>query len=268
MLSVIFDRMYVIKHVSTVFYHAGSGAGHSSFAKGEGQGMNAFGIARIDQSKLREEVYAALRDAFTRGEFAPGAVLNLRGLAEQLGTSMTPVREAVRRLVAEGALVDTPSRTLQVPPFDMDRMLDLKRARVGMEVMVLGIAMDFMDDATIDQLEKIIQEEPGSTGAGPDLQANHDFHFTLYRKSRSQVMLPLIEALWLQYGAYLHLIIRHEKALRVDEHAFHRDIIRALRRNDRDAAQTALKTDIECSFNYLATDVIDEIAVPRQGILQ
>jgi len=49
--------------------------------------MNTFGIAKIDQSKLREEAYAALRDAFTRGEFSPGAVLNLRGLAEQLGTS-------------------------------------------------------------------------------------------------------------------------------------------------------------------------------------
>jgi DNA-binding GntR family transcriptional regulator len=216
--------------------------------------MNTFGMVKIDQSKLREEVYAALRDAFTRGEFAPGAVLNLRGLAEQLGTSMTPVREAVRRLVAEGALIDTPSRTLQVPSFDQERMLDLKRARVGMETMVLGIAMDNMDDATIDLLETIIQTSPDTVQAGPDLKANHDFHFTLYRKSNSAVMLPLIEALWLQYGAYLHLIIRHENALRVDEHEFHMDMIRALRRNDRDAAMEALKTDIESSFNYLAAE--------------
>jgi len=216
--------------------------------------MNTFGIAKIDQSKLREEVYAALRDAFTRGEFAPGAVLNLRGLAEQLGTSMTPVREAVRRLVAEGALTDTASRTLEVPPFDLERMLDLKRARVGMETMVLGIAMQNMDAATINQLEQITQRP---AVAGPDLQANQDFHFTLYRKSNSAVMLPLIEALWLQYGAYLHLIIRLENARRVDEHAFHKDIIRALRHKDGNAAKAALKTDIESSFNYLAAEMID-----------
>ncbi|NRB17272.1 MAG: GntR family transcriptional regulator [Rhodobacteraceae bacterium] len=218
--------------------------------------MNTFGIVKIDQSKLREEVYAALRDAFTRGEFAPGAVLNLRGLAEQLGTSMTPVREAVRRLVAEGALIDTPSRTLQVPPFDHERMLDLKRARVGMETMVLEIAMDNMDDATIDVLETIIQTSPDMAKTGPDLQANHNFHFTLYRKSNSAVMLPLIEALWLQYGAYLHLIIRHENALRVDEHEFHKELIRALRDDDRDAALDALKNDIESSFNYLAAEYL------------
>lgn len=227
--------------------------------------MNSFGIAKIDQSKLREEVYAALCDAFTRGEFAPGAVLNLRGLAEQLGTSMTPVREAVRRLVAEGALVDTPSRTLQVPPFDLVRMLDLKRARVGMEAMVLSIAMDNMDDATIDELESIIQENPDATSSRPDLKSNHNFHFTLYRKSNSQVMLPLIEALWLQYGAYLHLIIRNETARRVDEHEFHKDLIAALRRGDRDAAQAALKNDIEYSFNYLAGETLVGAEPVTQG---
>jgi DNA-binding GntR family transcriptional regulator len=222
--------------------------------------MNTFGIAKIDQSKLREEVYSALHDAFTRGEFAPGAVLNLRGLAEQLGTSITPVREAVRRLVAEGALMDTPSRTLQVPPFDQVQMLDLKRARVTMETMVLGIAMDNMDSATIERLETIIQ--PSNTAqSSPDLKANHDFHFTLYRKSNSAVMLPLIEALWLQYGAYLHLIIRNENALCVDEHEFHHDIIRALRRSDHDAAKAALKTDIESSFNYLAAQNLGKLIV-------
>jgi DNA-binding GntR family transcriptional regulator len=162
--------------------------------------------------------------------------------------------------VAEGALIDTPSRTLQVPSFDQVRMLDLKRARVGMETMVLGIAMDNMDDATVDLLETIIQP-PKAARSGPDLKANHDFHFTLYRRSNSAVMLPLIEALWLQYGAYLHLIIRHENALLVDEHEFHKDIIRALRRNDRDAAKAALKTDIESSFNYLAAENLGKLTL-------
>ena len=67
--------------------------------------MCAARIAPIDQSSLRESAYKALRDTFTRGEFAPGDVLSLRRLADQLGTSITPVREAVRRLVAEGALI-------------------------------------------------------------------------------------------------------------------------------------------------------------------
>ena len=83
---------------------------------GDLQSMGDVQIEKIDQSKLRESAYSSLRDAFLRGEFAPGDVVSLRNLADMLGTSMTPVREAVRRLVAEGALMDTPSRTLVVPP--------------------------------------------------------------------------------------------------------------------------------------------------------
>ncbi|MEP2030740.1 MAG: GntR family transcriptional regulator [Paracoccaceae bacterium] len=216
--------------------------------------MADFGIAKIDQSKLREEVYKALHDAFTRGEFGPGAVLNLRALADQLGTSMTPVREAVRRLVAEGALVDTPSRTLEVPQFDIDRMLDLKRARLALETMVLDIAIDEMDDAAISLLDDVLNAAPGAVVDGPDLRKNYDFHFLLYHKSGSQVMLPLIRSLWLQYGAYLNLIIRQKGASEVDEHEHHLQIIDALRERDRTAARAALTADIERSFHLISVE--------------
>ncbi len=207
-------------------------------------------LARIDQSKLRETVYDALKQAFTRGEFAPGDVLSLRDLAEQLGCSMTPVREAVRRLVAEGALIDTPSRTLMVPPFDMRRMRDLKRARLALEALVLDQAMDAATPDNIAALEQIIAPSAKSA-AGPDLEQNYAFHFALYRIGGSDVLLPLIEALWMQYGAYLNLIIREEAAVRLEEHRHHHEIIAALKSGDRAAASAALTTDIERSFNVL-----------------
>lgn len=210
-------------------------------------------IAKIDQSKLRENVYFALHDAFTRGEFAPGDTVNLRGLADQLGTSMTPVREAVRRLVAEGALVDTPSRTLMVPPFDANRMEDLKRARLALEALVLDQAMERLDDKLLDKLDAILRSETPERTT-PDLQQNYDFHFTIYRQSQSSVLLPLIESLWLQYGAYLNLIIHHEEAAKIDEHKFHNRIFEALRSEDRQAAQLALSQDIEGSFRVIARD--------------
>ena len=228
--------------------------------------MGEFGIAKIDQSKLREEVYKALHDAFTRGEFGPGAVLNLRSLADQLGTSMTPVREAVRRLVAEGALEDTPSRTLEVPQFNIDRMLDLKRARLALEVMVLDIALDVMDNATINQLEEVLKTDPVGLARGPDLRKNYDFHFLLYRKSGSQVMLPLIRSLWLQYGAYLNLIVRQDGAIKVDEHQHHREIITALRNRDRAAARSALTADIERSFHLISLDPGAASGAPQSGV--
>ncbi|SPH17540.1 HTH-type transcriptional regulator McbR [Defluviimonas aquaemixtae] len=218
-------------------------------------------IAKIDQSKLRENAYFALRDAFTRGEFAPGDTVNLRGLADQLGTSMTPVREAVRRLVAEGALIDTPSRTLMVPPFDADRMQDLKRARLALEALVLDQAIGRMDSDTLDEMEAVLAAPRDAGRTTPDLQQNHDFHFALYRKSGSKVLLPLVEALWLQYGAYLNLVIHHHDATRIDEHKHHHEIVEALRRGDRKAAHAALAEDIERSFRVIAPETTGGAAV-------
>jgi DNA-binding GntR family transcriptional regulator len=206
-------------------------------------------LARIDQSKLRETVYEALKGAFTRGEFAPGDVLSLRDLANQMGVSMTPVREAVRRLVAEGALVDTPSRTLMVPPFDARRMHDLKGARLALEVLVLDQAMSAATEEQIDALAAILPSERNE--GGPDLELNYAFHFALYRLSGSEVLLPLIDALWMQYGAYLNLIIREQQAVALDEHRHHHEIVAALRAGDRAAARAALVTDIERSFQVL-----------------
>jgi DNA-binding GntR family transcriptional regulator len=212
-------------------------------------------IAAIDPTNLRDSAYRSLHDAFTRGAFAPGDILSLRSLAEQLGTSMTPVREAVRRLVAEGALIDTRSRKLLVPTFDARRMKDLKSARLALESLILDQAMANIDAAGIDTLKAILERPGNPSQNGPDLVQNYDFHFTLYRMSGSDVLLPIVEALWLQYGSYLNLIINHQDVLNIQEHKFHDAIINALEQDDRSAAQAALVGDIEQSFAVLQNDI-------------
>lgn len=216
--------------------------------------MSAPVIARLDPVKLRENAYFALRDAFTRGAFAPGDVVSLRQLAEQLGVSMTPVREAVRRLVAEGALADTPSRTLMVPAFDARRARDLLAARLALEHLVLDRAMDRIDCAGIDRLEAILSAAKTQPGRLPDLVTNHDFHFALYRLAESDVLLPMVEALWLQYGAYLNLIIQLPGPREIPEHIHHQELVAALRAGDRTAAHAALEADITRSFNFLLSE--------------
>ncbi|MDW3222007.1 MAG: GntR family transcriptional regulator [Paracoccaceae bacterium] len=208
-------------------------------------------LAPIDQSKLRETVYDALKQAFTRGAFAPGDVMSLRDLAQQLTVSMTPVREAVRRLVAEGALIDTPSRTLMVPAFDERRMHDLKSARLALELLALEQSMAHMDDETILALEACLT----SAGNTPDLDANYRFHFTLYQCGGSEILLPMIEALWMQYGAYLNLIMRQETIETIEQHTYHFEILSALKSGDQTSARDALTRDIERSFGLLQPEI-------------
>jgi DNA-binding GntR family transcriptional regulator len=220
-------------------------------------------LAPIEQSKLRESVYSALSAAFTRGAFAPGDAMSLRDLADQLGTSMTPVREAVRRLVAEGALIDTPSRKLQVPPFDHERLGDLLRARLALEPMLAWRAVERMDDATVAALEALLAEPEDGSGQ-PDPEQNHRFHFTLYRQSGSPVILPIVEGLWLQYGPYLKLMIARAGAEIGRGNDIHRMILHAARRRDAKAAAAGIEQDIRRSF-ALVSDAADVKTPPLAG---
>lgn len=215
--------------------------------------MDAQGIAPLEHTNLRENAYFALRDAFTRGAFAPGDVLTLRDLAQQLGVSMTPVREAVRRLVAEGALVDMPSRKLMVPPFDERRARDLLAARLAMEALALDQSMDAMSGDDRATLRAILDTASNPPGAMPDLATNHRFHSTLYRIGGSQVVLPIVEALWLQYGAYLNLISARPEAAQIEEHVHHYELLDAMDNGDRAGAHAALRADIMRSFTFLLT---------------
>ena len=208
-------------------------------------------LPKLDQSKLRETAYQVLRDAFTRGEFAPGDVLNLKTLAEQLGISLTPVREAVRRLVAEGALIDTPSRTLQVPHLDKERVADLKRARLALEPLLADLAFAKMDAADVAELDTILDDKGGSEPPRPNLEQNYAFHFAIYEKAGAPVLLPLVEGLWLQYGSYLNLMMRNASADIGAGNEFHDALVKALHYGDHAAARTALIEDIERSFSLI-----------------
>ena len=215
---------------------------------------NAPRLTPVAPTSLRETAYRSLCAAFNTGQFAPGDTLTLQMLADQLGISLTPVREAVRRLVAEGALIDTPSRTLIVPTFDRQRMEDLKSARLALEALVLERAMAQSSADWLDALEATLEAPDAVGNTAPDLRQNHDFHFTLYRRAGSKVLLPMVQALWLQYGTLLNLIMKHPQVARIADHRFHYEIIAALRRGDRDGARDALAQDIERSFRVLAPD--------------
>lgn len=205
------------------------------------------------QVNLREIVYLQLKEAFMIGAFAPGDALNLRDLADRFETSMTPVREAVRRLVAEGALVDAPGRTLRVPGLDRSRLTDLKRARIALETMVTELAVQQIKGDEIDGLEAILTDAENAEGTSPndELKCNRLFHFTLYRISGSPTLLAFIESLWLQYGPFLNLLHTTIDRNIEGSHRDHHRIVEAARRGDATTAKDALATDISRSFEIL-----------------
>jgi len=214
-------------------------------------GMPELGPAR--QVNLRELVYDQLKRAFMVGYFAPGDYLNLRDLAKRFETSITPVREAVRRLVAEGALVDAPGRALRVPPLRRSRLIDLKQARLGIESMVTEQAVARATAPDLDALTAFLDAAVAREPNTPidELKSNRQFHFSLYRLSGSPTLLRFIESLWLQYGPFLNLIHYTIDPHIRGSHIDHFRIVDAARRGDAAAAKEALVTDISRSFDIL-----------------
>ena len=213
--------------------------------------MRGLGPAR--QTSLRELVYDQLKQAFMVGYFAPGNYLNLRDLADRFETSITPVREAVRRLVAEGALVDAPGRALRVPPLRRSRLIDLKQARLGIESMVTEQAVARATARDLDALDAILDAAVAREPHTPidELTSNRQFHFSLYRLSGSPTLLRFVESLWLQYGPFLNLIHYTIDPHIRGSHVDHRRIVDAAREGNAAAAKQALIKDISRSFDIL-----------------
>ena len=139
-----------------------------------------------DRKIAHEETYKTLYYAIITGGFEPGKVLTIRGLAQTLGCSPMPVREAVRRLVALGALEMQSTRRISVAPMTEEKFHEIWSAREMLEPEIAARAMAKCDKDLIRQLQKIDDEVSEAMDKGdPDMYShkNWEFHFTLYRAS-------------------------------------------------------------------------------------
>lgn len=165
-----------------------------------------------ERRHVHEGVYSAMKHGLMIGAFLPGQVLSLRKLAADFGTSPMPIREVLRRLVEAGALEDTVNGSVAVPRLNPEKLTDLFNVREALEGMAAEMAaknatpelvntLKDINDRLVDAIEK--RDIAGC------LSYNQQFHFTLYDGCNSEVLRPLIEALWLQFGPtmYMSLLI-------------------------------------------------------------
>jgi len=161
------------------------------------------------QSLLHDRVHDELRWRLITGKIVPGLGLSTRGLAQELGVSPMPVREALGRLAAEGAVEIRQKRRIQVPPMTAQRFDDLLRCRLLLEPEAARQALPHIDAEALrrlramdDRLDKCLHNGD-VTGY---MEANFQFHFTLYRAQPGAILTRLIEALWLQFGPFMRVV--------------------------------------------------------------
>ena len=150
-----------------------------------------------------DRVYRSLRGQIMHGEMAPGVALTLRGIGKQFDVSMTPAREAVRRLVAEGALTLSSSGRVSTPELSNERIEELGALRALLEVELASRALPRAHIALIDRLQVIngsIADVIARHDAVGYIRTNLEFHRTLYLRAQAPAMLAMCETVWLQLG--------------------------------------------------------------------
>ena len=215
------------------------------------------GLARIDRETVQERVYSVLRDRLMRGGFEPGQKLKIAELAQALGTSAMPVREALNRLAAERAIESMPNRSVRVPSLSRESLRDLMEVRFAVEGLAVLRAATNMDEATLGVLRDLIAtqtEKDAEHVSEESAEQNRAFHFTIYRRSGSAVLLPIIESLWLQFGPYLRVASERFDGREGRGMNFHVEIVEALSRGDGETARKALESDIGRAFDLILRD--------------
>jgi DNA-binding GntR family transcriptional regulator len=208
---------------------------------------------------IQEGVYQGLSHALMTGRFDPGQTLTISFLSEVFGTSHMPVREALRRLAAENAVEIASTGSARVPNVSRAKLDDLCNARVIVEGAAAEMAAPHIQAQHIRALEYIMADHIAA-GHEKDIQAllakNQEFHFAIYRASRSDVMIQLIESLWLRFGPYLRMLSTHMEPLLKAEDAdtftqHHQLIINALKRKDVAAVRDHVVDDIKTTHALL-----------------
>ncbi|MFV0387080.1 GntR family transcriptional regulator [Paracoccus sp. (in: a-proteobacteria)] len=208
-------------------------------------------------------VYLKLRDALTVGRFDPDQVLTIGAMSEAFQTSHMPVREAMRRLTAEGALSVAASGSVRVPAVNRAHLDDIIEARVMLERRATERAVAAITD---DGLRTIRQQAQAHAAADQSdihemLLRNRDFHFAIYRASGSDVLPALIESLWLRYGPYMRLLSDRAAPAGGGHNQYtrgHLTIVEAIGRGDASAAAQGIEADIRGTQDQLRR-VLDDL---------
>ncbi|MEL6644483.1 MAG: GntR family transcriptional regulator [Pseudomonadota bacterium] len=199
-----------------------------------------------------DRVYRSLRVQIMHGEIEPGVALTLRGIGKEFGVSMTPAREAVRRLVAEGALTLSPSGRVTTPELSNERIEELAALRALLETELASRALPRAHIALIDRLQTInatLSDVIARGDAVGYIRTNLEFHRTLYLRAQAPAMLALVETVWLQLGPTMRKLYGRLKRTEVPPH--HRLILAALKAGDEPGLRLAVRTDVTQGLRML-----------------
>ncbi|XBS68144.1 GntR family transcriptional regulator [Acerihabitans sp. KWT182] len=206
----------------------------------------------IEHSYLGSSVYATLRQALITGQLKPDERLRIRELAAQVGTSVTPVRDAILQLAKEQALEMRTPKDIRVPSLTQGQYMEIRTLRLELEGLGAQRAAQHISPAVLQQLtvnirrniRAITEEDLGSA-----LRLNSEFHLLVAHSAEMPLLSSFIDRLWMRIGPLIaQAYLRFSPQMAVGHH---QELLAALRRRDCAAAESAVRQDIMDSHDTL-----------------
>ncbi len=202
---------------------------------------------------LTQQTYRRLRHALMTGTLTPGEKVTGRQIADALQVSLTPAREAIGRLVAEGGLEPGPNRSALVPKLTKAKYKEIVAIRLLLEGLAAETAAAKIDAGLLKKIEKTQSALEAASKRSDHLtrmQMNADFHFMIYRAADLPTVYSIIDSLWLQAGPTLSLLgpEYHKSRLGLNNHL---KAIEAIHQRNGKRLRKAIEKDLKDGTTYV-----------------
>jgi len=200
-------------------------------------------LEKIEKKTLRRRVYEVLKEQMITAEILPGEKISLRSLADKLGVSLSPVREALLQLESERIVVIESNKSIHVNNLTQDEMEEVLKLRIMLETLAAERACDSRPDSLLPEIAGMLTKMRDSMDEPiVYLRLNQKFHFTIYRQANSPILFDIISNLWMRIGPYifLHARVRKDVSLAMKHH---QAIYDALAARDKSGISKAIEED-------------------------
>ena len=213
---------------------------------------------KLDSYKpLREVVSETLRQAIVEGVLQPGERLMEIQMAEELGVSRTPVREAIRKLEQEGFVVMVPRRGTYVADLSLKDINEVFEIRTALDVLAAGLAAERITDEELEESERLlvhIGEYIEMQDMDKIIDADSQFHDLLYKASRNDRLVGIINNLREQLTRFRSISISYPGRLQ-NTWEEHRRLLEAIAQRDAEQAMQIAREHMENAEHTLLTDM-------------
>jgi len=216
----------------------------------------AAAIAGPAGAPAHEQVYQSLRDMVLFGALAPGDPVTIQGLVARMQVGMTPVREALRRLTAEGALESLGNRRIVVPVLDSETVAELTLARLALEPLLAERAAERAAPSGVAELQAIDARLDRAIAQGDIedyLRENHAFHAGIHAMAAAPVLSAMTDGVWLRFGPSLRVVCGQLGTAQLPD--LHKDVLAALAAGDGAAARAAIVGDVSQGMALIAQGI-------------